>query len=294
MGARAARPGRRCCSSSGRTRARLSRDWQSVLFFPVGIYILLALGPQHRRRARPACSTSATWRSSRSARTPRPSSRPSTALERRGQSLPLAIARGHGRRRHARRPTLRLRGDYLAIVTLGFGEIVRIVAQNSRVAGRGPRGITGIPHPSDSVARRSTSRLDPLPYYYLVLAAIVAGDRRRSCGSSALAVGRAWAAIREDEDAAELDGRAHLHDEAVGLRHRRVDRRAGRLDLRAARSSFINPDNFPFFLSVIDPRRRRARRHGLDPRRHRRRASPSPSCPSTCGMRPRASGSPGS
>ena len=43
-------------------------------------------------------------------------------------------------------PTLRLRGDYLAIVTLGFGEIVRIVAQNTESLGEA-RGITGIPHP---------------------------------------------------------------------------------------------------------------------------------------------------
>ena len=43
-------------------------------------------------------------------------------------------------------PTLRVRGDYLAIVTLGFGEIVRIVAQNSTALGQA-RGITGIPHP---------------------------------------------------------------------------------------------------------------------------------------------------
>jgi len=43
-------------------------------------------------------------------------------------------------------PTLRLRGDYLAIVTLGFGEIVRITATNTDAIG-GPRGIAGIPHP---------------------------------------------------------------------------------------------------------------------------------------------------
>ena len=45
-------------------------------------------------------------------------------------------------------PTLRLRGDYLAIVTLGFGEIIRITANNSEWLG-GPRGITNIPQPAD-------------------------------------------------------------------------------------------------------------------------------------------------
>ena len=58
-------------------------------------------------------------------------------------------------------PTLRLRGDYLAIVTLGFGEIVRISAQNTDAIG-GPRGIAGIPHPpnlSELRGLRCRSRL---------------------------------------------------------------------------------------------------------------------------------------
>ena len=52
-------------------------------------------------------------------------------------------------------PTLRLRGDYLAIVTLGFGEIVRNIAENTDDIG-GPRGITGIPHPPTSPTSRSS------------------------------------------------------------------------------------------------------------------------------------------
>src|SRR5205823_7411870 len=66
-------------------------------------------------------------------------------------------------------PTLRLRGDYLAIVTLGFGEIVRIVAQNTESLGQS-RGITGIPHPGRIFG--ADFQLQPLPYYYLALAAI--------------------------------------------------------------------------------------------------------------------------
>ena len=65
-------------------------------------------------------------------------------------------------------PTLRLRGDYLAIVTLGFGEIVRIIAQNSGSLGEA-RGITGIPHPSSSPGLEFATK--PLPYFYLALAA---------------------------------------------------------------------------------------------------------------------------
>src|SRR5437764_8004883 len=99
-------------------------------------------------------------------------------------------------------PTLRLRGDYLAIVTLGFGEIVRIIAQNSGSLGEA-RGITGIPHPGPVFGLKFA--FDPLPYYYLTLAAIIVAlvmvvrlQRSR--------VGRAWSAVREDEDAAEAMG----------------------------------------------------------------------------------------
>jgi branched-chain amino acid transport system permease protein len=104
-------------------------------------------------------------------------------------------------------PTLRLRGDYLAIVTLGFGEIVRITANQTDRLG-GPRGIFGIPHPpSIHAAGKSIDfrLLDPKPYYWLLLTIIIIAiffvrrlERSR--------VGRAWTAIREDEDAAELMG----------------------------------------------------------------------------------------
>src|SRR5207244_616305 len=67
-------------------------------------------------------------------------------------------------------PVLRLRGDYLAIVTLGFGEIVRIIAQNTTSLGAA-RGITGIPHPTS--IGNIHFKFDALPYYYLPLAAIV-------------------------------------------------------------------------------------------------------------------------
>ena len=102
-------------------------------------------------------------------------------------------------------PTLRLRGDYLAIVTLGFGEIVRITAKTRDWLG-GPRGISQ--HPAAAVEHRALhfGVLDAKPYYYLR----PDGHRRSSSSwSSALEhsrVGRAWAAIREDEDAAELMG----------------------------------------------------------------------------------------
>ncbi|WP_305786409.1 branched-chain amino acid ABC transporter permease [Symbioplanes lichenis] len=103
-------------------------------------------------------------------------------------------------------PTLRLRGDYLAIVTLGFAEIIRIFATSSETL-RGDRGFSDLPHPpgdySDGKAIFGVA--DATPYYWLGLAVIIVVifavrnlDRSR--------VGRSWLAIREDEEAAEIMG----------------------------------------------------------------------------------------
>ncbi len=142
-------------------------------------------------------------------------------------------------------PTLRLRGDYLAIVTLGFGEIVRITAINTNAIG-GARGITGIPHPPPLFGVEFL--LDPLPYYYLILFFIVLAiifslrlERSR--------VGRAWTAIREDEDAAELMGvptfKFKLLAFAIGAM---IGGLAG--TIFASKVIFIAPTNFPFILSA--------------------------------------------
>ncbi len=151
-------------------------------------------------------------------------------------------------------PTLRLRGDYLAIVTLGFGEIVRISAQNTDAIG-GPRGIAGIPHPPNlsdfeifGIRPLRYGLLDPRPYYYLLVLLIVLTiifvkrlERSR--------VGRAWAAIREDEDAAELMGvptfRYKLGAFAIGAA---IGGAVG--VVWAAKVISIIPANFPFFLSA--------------------------------------------
>jgi branched-chain amino acid transport system permease protein len=151
-------------------------------------------------------------------------------------------------------PTLRLRGDYLAIVTLGFGEIVRISAQNTDAIG-GPRGIAGIPHPPNlsdfeifGVKPLRYGLLDPRPYYYLLVLLIVLTiifvkrlEKSR--------VGRAWAAIREDEDAAELMGvptfRYKLAAFAIGAS---IGGAVG--VVWATKVISIIPANFPFFLSA--------------------------------------------
>jgi ABC-type branched-subunit amino acid transport system permease subunit len=102
-------------------------------------------------------------------------------------------------------PTLRLRGDYLAIVTLGFGEIIQIIAINADTVTGGPQGPT-VPPPVFKLGPiHITWGLDSLPYWYLLLVfiAIVVFLFYRLEGSR---TGRAWAAIREDEVAAQASG----------------------------------------------------------------------------------------
>jgi len=101
-------------------------------------------------------------------------------------------------------PTLRLRGDYLAIVTLGFGEIVPITLLNADKFTAGVIGIGGIDKPS--IPGIYTFDLtNPWPFYILVLAmlAVVVIVVYRLEDSK---IGRAWEAIREDELAAESSG----------------------------------------------------------------------------------------
>ena len=112
-------------------------------------------------------------------------------------------------------PTLRLRGDYLAIVTLGFGEIVRIFMNNLSSPvnlTNGPKGINRIDpfqigplnfSASDTVGTLLFS--GPIKYYYfllLVLLAVILINRRLQNSR----IGRAWVAIREDEIAAKSNG----------------------------------------------------------------------------------------
>jgi branched-chain amino acid transport system permease protein len=103
-------------------------------------------------------------------------------------------------------PTLRLRGDYLAIVTLGFGEIVTIFANNLYGITGGSQGSKLVPHPSLHIGPiKYAWGLTPVPYYYLTLVFIVIFLMAFSLLEHSR-VGRAWTAIREDEVAAESVG----------------------------------------------------------------------------------------
>lgn len=113
-------------------------------------------------------------------------------------------------------PTLRLRGDYLAIVTLGFGEIIRLMADNLSEVTNGPRGLNEVAYPRlgeserlpDGVFSSGNSAGDAnygtwwfwLGIVLMVIILVLVGNLERS------RVGRAWIAIREDEDAAEVMG----------------------------------------------------------------------------------------
>jgi branched-chain amino acid transport system permease protein len=143
-------------------------------------------------------------------------------------------------------PTLRLRGDYLAIVTLGFGEIVRITSSNLNSIDGGPIGVTDIPHPAIDIGSLHYSfGLQGSPYYWLLLGIVVIWIflLRRINDSR---VGRSWAAIREDEVAAAAMGvptvRMKLLAFAIGAS---VASFSG--VIFASQSSFINPDTFSLF-----------------------------------------------
>ena len=100
-------------------------------------------------------------------------------------------------------PVVRLRGDYLAIVTLGFGEIIRVVVQSDAAASLlgGSQGIKRIPQPPPE----AWGLRDPEPMFYIILIGclLMAYVSWRLQFSR---VGRAWAAMREDEDVAEAMG----------------------------------------------------------------------------------------
>ena len=100
-------------------------------------------------------------------------------------------------------PTLRLRGDYLAIVTLGFGEIVRLIVLNSSWS-NGPNGIANIPKPPNFGPFQF--RLDDQKAFFWVVVIMILLTIWMIRRLSVRRPGRAWEAIRQDEDVAELMG----------------------------------------------------------------------------------------
>jgi branched-chain amino acid transport system permease protein len=148
-------------------------------------------------------------------------------------------------------PTLRLRGDYLAIVTLGAGEIVRIVANNLDNVTGGPRGIRNIPHPAVEVGDFSIvwgTLLDTKYYWLLLFFVVLWIIAIRMLDDSR--IGRAWVAIREDEIAAASMGvpvvRMKLAAFAIGACTAGV----GGV-IYAEQVNFINPPTFSIIQSIL-------------------------------------------
>lgn len=148
-------------------------------------------------------------------------------------------------------PTLRLRGDYLAIVTMGFGEIIRIIARNASEITGGPDGIGAIPGPqgAPSADNEIFGLLDPKPWYWLALTVvliIVLAVRRLEHSR----VGRSWLAIREDEDAAAVMG---VHGFKFKLWAFAIGAALGGLAgvVFASKQTFIDPTQFNVNLSIL-------------------------------------------
>jgi branched-chain amino acid transport system permease protein len=147
-------------------------------------------------------------------------------------------------------PTLRLRGDYLAIVTLGFAEMIRIIAQQNDWIFNGDRGIPQVAHPPGNWPDGSPIFLfDPKPYYWLVLTVIIIMVFLiRNLSRSR--VGRAWIAIREDEDAAEIMGVATFKFKLWAFA---IGAAVGGLSgaLWASQANFVNASTFRLENSIL-------------------------------------------
>lgn len=145
-------------------------------------------------------------------------------------------------------PVLRLRGDYLAIVTLGFGEIIRLVLENWGDVTMGPSGIAGIDRPTFFGIEFGV--MDSITYmYYIMLGLIVLTifcvNRLQNSR-----IGRAWLALREDEIACQAMGidktKTKLMAFALGATW------AGMAGVVfAAKTTFVNPASFTFWESAI-------------------------------------------
>ena len=165
-------------------------------------------------------------------------------------------------------PVLRLRGDYLAIVTLGFGEIIRLLLINLNTVTGGPDGISGIPKPTifglELTRRASTEGAETFHqffgltfqnnhmviYLYLMALLLALITLFVSTRLIRMPVGRAWEALREDEIACR----------SLGLNPTRIKLSAFTLGAMfagfggaffAARQGMVNPESFGFIESAL-------------------------------------------
>ncbi|MFH1984207.1 MAG: branched-chain amino acid ABC transporter permease [Pseudomonadota bacterium] len=144
-------------------------------------------------------------------------------------------------------PVLRLRGDYLAIVTLGFGEIIRLILENWNEFSFGPSGIANIPRPSLFGIELSLQQSTTYIYFLMIALTLFTIFFVNRLQNSRL--GRAWLALREDEVACQAMGidktKTKLTAFALGATWAGL---AG--VVFAAKTTFINPASFTIWESI--------------------------------------------
>jgi len=160
-------------------------------------------------------------------------------------------------------PVLRLRGDYLAIVTLAFGEIIRLVITNWQSLTGGPNGVSGIPRPTlfgipltagdDGLAARLGIEYDPtqrIVFLFYVILALALLTNWVTIRLRRLPIGRAWEALREDEVACRALG---INTTTTKLTAFATGALFGGFAgaFFATRQGFISPESFTFQESAL-------------------------------------------
>ena len=145
-------------------------------------------------------------------------------------------------------PVLRLRGDYLAIVTLGFGEIIRLVLENWSEFSKGPSGISNIARPGFFGMELSLEQSLLYMYFIMIVFLIITIFVVNRLQDSRL--GRAWLALREDEIACQAMGIDKMKTKLAAFSLGAFW--AGIMGvIFAAKTTFINPASFTFLESAI-------------------------------------------
>jgi branched-chain amino acid transport system permease protein len=145
-------------------------------------------------------------------------------------------------------PVLRLRGDYLAIVTLGFGEIIRLILENWNEFSFGPSGIANIPRPGFFGIQLSLQHATIYIYFLMIglaLFTIFVVSRLQNSR-----IGRAWIALREDEVACQAMGIDKTKTKLTAFALGATWAGMGGV-VFAAKTTFINPASFTIWESII-------------------------------------------
>jgi branched-chain amino acid transport system permease protein len=144
-------------------------------------------------------------------------------------------------------PVLRLRGDYLAIVTLGFGEIIRIVLENWDEFSNGPRGISNIPPPT--FFGHNFGQQNTMIYIYFIVIALVLMTIFFVNRLENSKIGRAWIALRDDEIACQAMGIDKFKTKLTAFALGATWAAMGGV-VFAAKTSYINPMSFTIWESI--------------------------------------------